>query len=100
MNTLKITAVAAVLAVPAIMLSIPAGAATAHNSQAGGFGASSNAGDTTVNSRHLRHVVKHAKLITPSDTDRDAGMYIVKPQQDPEYFGHGSGSDGSMPSDR
>ncbi len=97
MKAFVVTAAAAVLAMPILVLSLPADAATAHNSQAGAFGASSNAGDTTVSSRHRKHAVKHAKLATPADVDRDAGMYVVKPQNQPEYFGHGTGSDGSMP---
>ena len=40
-----------------------------------------------VSSRHRKHAAKHAKLVTPADVDRDAGMYVVKPQNQPEYFG-------------
>jgi hypothetical protein len=97
MRIINLTAVAAVLALPIIALSVPASAATAHNSQAGAFGTSSNDGDTTVGSRHLKHAAKHASITTPADADRDAGMYVVKPVREPEYFGHASGSDGSMP---
>ena len=97
MKTVIITAAAAILAMPVMALSLPADAATAHNSQAGAFGDSSNAGDTTVSSRHRKHAAKHAKLVTPADVDRDAGMYVVKPQNQPEYFGHATGSDGSAP---
>ena len=74
-------------------------AATAHNSQAGGFGQSKNAGATTVNSRRIKHAAKHTKPAAAPEADRDAGMYVVKPQTPPEYFGHGTGSDGSMPQD-
>lgn len=74
-------------------------AATAHNSQAGGFGQSKNAGATTVNSRRIKHVAKHTTQAAAPEADRDAGMYVVKPQTPPEYFGHGTGSDGSMPQD-
>ena len=46
---------------------------------------------------HKRHIVKNINPNSASDADRDAGMYIVKPQAEPEYFGHAAGSDGSMP---
>ncbi|MGI4767463.1 MAG: hypothetical protein ACRYGP_20660 [Janthinobacterium lividum] len=74
-------------------------AATAHNSQAGGFGQSKNSGATTVNSRRIKHAAKHTTPAAAPEADRDAGMYVVKPQTPPEYFGHGTGSDGSMPQD-
>ena len=52
---------------------------------------------------HKHHVAKNATQTaapnTATDVDRDAGMYIVKPQSDPEIFGHATGSDGSMPSE-
>ena len=47
-----------------------------------------------VQKHHLAHYVKPN---TASDADRDAGMYVVKPQSEPEYFGHAAGSDGSIP---
>ena len=53
-----ILSVGAFLAFPAFFTTA-ASAATAHNSQAGGFGASSNAGDSTVGSRHVKHADKH-----------------------------------------
>lgn len=46
---------------------------------------------------HKHHLAHYVKPDTASDADRDAGMYVVKPQSEPEYFGHGVGSDGSMP---
>ena len=48
---------------------------------------------------HKHHLAHYVKPNTASDADRDAGMYIVKPQSEPEYFGHGVGSDGSVPQD-
>ncbi len=92
----------ATLSVSAIAVSLagglqPASAATAHNSQAGGLGASANANDSTVSSRRVKHAAKHAAVTPAADADRDAGMYVVKPQTVPEYFGHGAGSDGAMP---
>ncbi len=53
-----ILSVGAVLASTAL-LNTTASAATAHNSQAGSVGASSNSGDSTVGSRHVRHADKH-----------------------------------------
>ncbi len=53
-----ILSVGAMLASTAV-LNTAASAATAHNSQAGGVGASSNAGDSTVGSRHVKHADKH-----------------------------------------
>lgn len=46
---------------------------------------------------HRHHLAVNVKANTASDADRDAGMYVVKPQSEPEYFGHASGSDGSIP---
>lgn len=96
MNVLKIIAVTTVAVLSTTAVSMPVMAATAHNSQAGAFGASSNPGDTTVNSRRVKHAAKHAAL-APSGEDRDAGMYIVKPHAEPEYTSHAAGSDGSVP---
>lgn len=93
---------AAIVAVAALSMVCAAGAAeaaTAHNSQAGGFGQSKNAGATTVSSRRIKHAAKHKVDAAAPEADRDAGMYVVKPQTAPEYFGHGTGSDGSMPQD-
>ena len=46
---------------------------------------------------HKRHLVKNIKPNTASDADSEAAPYVSKPQTVPEYFGHGTGSDGSMP---
>ncbi|RYC28961.1 hypothetical protein D3273_26425 [Lichenibacterium minor] len=46
---------------PLALVSGSAIAATAHNSQAGGVGPSSNAGDSTVSSRHVKHSVKRMR---------------------------------------
>lgn len=90
-----ISAIAATIwALPLATLSAPASAATAHNSQAGGVGQSKNAYDSTVGSRRVKHAAKHPDA-AQSGTDRDAGTYVVKPQSDPEYFSHASGSRGS-----
>ena len=53
-----VLSVGAMLASTAVM-GTAASAATAHNSQAGGYGPSSNAGDSTVGSRHVKHADKH-----------------------------------------
>ena len=58
MRLLNLT-VAALIAAPLALISGSAMAATAHNSQAGGVGPSSNAGDSTVSSRHVKHSAKH-----------------------------------------
>ena len=93
MTMFRLTLAASLLALPAVALSLPAQAATAHNSQAGDFGASSNPTSSTPASRRVRHASKAA--VTAPETDRDAGMYVVKPQASPEFFGHATGSDGS-----
>lgn len=59
MSILKTILVMVALAVPLTAFNATVFAATAHNSQAGGFGASSNATDTTVSSRHVKHADKH-----------------------------------------
>lgn len=97
MKMLRMTAMAALLAGPVVGMSLPARAATAHNSQAGEFGASSNPTSSTPASRRVRHASKAA--VTAPETDRDAGMYVVKPESAPESFGHATGSDGSMTSE-
>ncbi|WP_237482712.1 hypothetical protein [Lichenibacterium dinghuense] len=61
MHILRITAAALLIASPLAVTAGSANAATAHNSQAGGFGASSNAGDSTVSSRHVKHSAKHMR---------------------------------------
>ncbi len=48
---------------------------------------------------HKHNLAHYAKPNTASDADRDAGMYVVKPHSEPEYFGHATGSDGSSPQD-
>ncbi len=60
MRLLNLAAVA-LIALPLAALSGSAIAATAHNSQAGGVGASTNAGDSTVGSRHVKHSMKHMR---------------------------------------
>lgn len=94
MAMFKMSLVAALMAAPVLGLSVPVQAATAHNSQAGEFGASANATSSTPSSRRVRHASKAA--VTAPETDRDAGMYVVKPQSQPEFFGHATGSDGTM----
>lgn len=58
MQLFKIVSTALVSSVLA-MASSPVVAATAHNSQAGAYGASSNAGDSTPSSPHVKHAAKH-----------------------------------------
>ena len=100
MKLFQATIAVAKLIVPLYSTSGSANAATAHNSQAGGIGQSKNANASTVNSRRVKHAAKHSsQAAAPEGEDRDAGMYVVKPQNAPEYFGHGTGSDGSMPQD-
>ena len=94
MKSFSFAVATAILLYPVANLSAPASAATAHNSQAGGIGTSKNAYDSTVGSRRVKHAAKHPDAVQ-SETDRDAGMYVVKPQADPEYFSHASGSRGS-----
>lgn len=60
MRLLNIAAVA-LIASSLALISGSAIAATAHNSQAGGVGPSSNAGDSTVSSRHVKHSAKHMR---------------------------------------
>ena len=62
MNRIKIALGTLLLTLPMVALSAPANAATAHNSQAGGIGSSSNAGDSTVGSRHVKHSAKHMAM--------------------------------------
>lgn len=97
MTMLRTTMTAVILAGSAMGMSLPAVAATAHNSQAGEFGATSNPTSSTPSSRRVRHASKAA--VTAPETDRDAGMYVVKPESAPESFGHATGSDGSMTSE-
>ena len=87
MKSFSFAVATAILLYPVANLSAPASAATAHNSQAGAY-------DSTVGSRRVKHAAKHPDAVQ-SETDRDAGMYVVKPQADPEYFSHASGSRGS-----
>ena len=94
MKSFTFAIAATILALPLAALSVPASAATAHNSQAGGIGTSKNAYDSTVGSRRVKHAAKHPDAAQP-EADRDAGMYVVKPQPDSEYFSHASGSRGS-----
>lgn len=97
---LRIVALAASgLAMSLLCVADVAVAATAHNSQAGGVGQSTSPNASTVNSRRVRHAAKHKPVAAAPEADRDAGMYIVKPETPPEYFGHGTGSDGSMPAE-
>ncbi len=60
MRLLNITMIA-LIASPLAFVSSSSIAATAHNSQAGGVGPSSNAGDSTVSSRHVKHSAKHMR---------------------------------------
>ena len=46
-------------AAPLAVMTIPASAATAHNSQAGGFGSSKNNTDSTPASPRVKHAAKH-----------------------------------------
>lgn len=62
MTSIKFAAVLAVLAVPLAGLSVPAQAASAHNSQAGSVGDSKNPTDSTVGSRRVKHSVKHRHM--------------------------------------
>ena len=62
MTSLKLAAAAALLILPLACLSAPANAASAHNSQAGGFGPSKNPNDSTVNSRRVKHSAKHKTM--------------------------------------
>lgn len=94
MKLLRLFATTSMLVLPLVSITAPAHAATAHNSEAGGIGQSTNPGASTVNSRRVKHAAKHAAA-TEAEPDRDAGMYIVKPQPSPEYFSHSTGSDGS-----
>lgn len=93
MTMLRTFVTASLLALPAAGVSVSARAATAHNSQAGEFGASANPTASTPASRRVKHASKAA--VTAPETDRDAGMYVVKPESAPEFFGHATGSDGS-----
>ena len=62
MTSLKLAAAAALLVLPLACLSAPANAASAHNSQAGGVGQSSNPNASTVNSRRVKHSAKHKAM--------------------------------------
>lgn len=62
MKLLKLAAAVTVLALPIASLPAPASAASAHNSQAGGFGQSQNATDSTVSSRRVKHEAKHKHM--------------------------------------
>ena len=55
----RVALVALVLAAPIAVIAVPANAATAHNSQAGGYGSSANVNDSTVSSPHVKHAAKH-----------------------------------------
>ena len=46
---------------------------------------------------HRHNLAHYQNPNVTSDVNRDAGMYEVKPESAPEYFGHAGGSDGSMP---
>lgn len=94
MKFFALAVAATISALPLATISAPASAATAHNSQAGGIGTSKNAYDSTVGSRRVKHAVKHPDA-AQSEAGRDAGMYVVKPQPDSEYFSHASGSRGT-----
>ena len=59
MKALNIILSAGAMLASTAVMSTAGSAATAHNSQAGGFGSSSNAGDSTVSSRHVKHADKH-----------------------------------------
>ena len=45
---------------------------------------------------HKHHLAHYVKPNTASDADRDAGMYVVKPRSEPEYFGHQCHGKGSQ----
>ena len=60
MRILNLVSVA-MIASPLAIVSGSAIPATAHNSQAGAFGGSTNAGDSTVSSRHVKHSAKHMR---------------------------------------
>lgn len=64
MTPIRLAAALAILALPVAALSAaaPAKAASAHNSQAGGIGDSQNPTDSTVNSRRVKHRVKHKHM--------------------------------------
>ena len=59
MTYLKTILSAGVLLTSTMLFNTAASAATAHNSQAGGIGMSSNAGASTVGSRRVKHADKH-----------------------------------------
>ncbi len=64
MTPIRLAAALAVLALPfaALSMPVPAKAASAHNSQAGGIGDSQNPTDSTVNSRRVKHRAKHKHM--------------------------------------
>lgn len=65
MTPIRFAAALAILALPlgALMtIPVPAKAASAHNSQAGGIGDSQNPTDSTVNSRRVKHRAKHKRM--------------------------------------
>ena len=55
----RVALAAAILAAPIAVIAAPANAATAHNSQAGGYGSSANVNDSTVSSPRVKHAAKH-----------------------------------------
>lgn len=66
-------------------------------SSTGAFALQSEHGQTAHRIVHKHHLATYRNPNTASDVNRDAGMYVVKPEAQPEYFGHATGSDGSMP---
>lgn len=48
---------------------------------------------------HRHHVARNHNSSTVSDVPQESAAPEIKPQKDPEYFGHASGSDGSMSQD-
>lgn len=62
MKSIRFAIATAILALPLGALAVPAHAASAHNSQAGGFGDSQNPNDSTVNSRRVKHKAKHKHM--------------------------------------
>ena len=62
MKSIRFAIAATLLALPLGALSVPAHAASAHNSQAGSIGDSQNPNDSTVNSRRVKHRAKHKHM--------------------------------------
>ncbi len=61
------------------------------------FAVSSEQGSTVHHKAQRHNVARMHNPKTMSDVPQESAAPDVKPQAEPEYFGHASGSDGSMP---